>query len=50
MASGHPASIGDELKTFLESPVSVLVGTRDSRLVPEITRACLGCRNSKASS
>ncbi|MGO9273267.1 MAG: pyridoxamine 5'-phosphate oxidase family protein [Terriglobia bacterium] len=32
-------SIGDELKTFLEGPVSVLVGTRDSRLVPEITRA-----------
>lgn len=39
MASGHPVSIGDELKTFLEGPVSVLVGTRDSRLVPEITRA-----------
>lgn len=31
--------ISDELKTFLEGPVSVLVGTRDSRLVPEITRA-----------
>ncbi len=39
MASGHPVSIGDELKTFLEGPVSVLVGTRDSRLMPEITRA-----------
>lgn len=39
MTSGHPVSIGDELKTFLEGPVSVLVGTRDSRLVPEITRA-----------
>jgi hypothetical protein len=32
-------SISDELKTFIEGPVSVLVGTRDSRLVPEITRA-----------
>jgi len=31
--------IDDELKAFLEGPVSVLVGTRDSRLVPEITRA-----------
>ena len=39
MASTHPVLIGDELKTFLEGPVSVLVGTRDSRLVPEITRA-----------
>jgi Pyridoxamine 5'-phosphate oxidase len=39
MANGHPVSIGDELKAFLEGPVSVLVGTRDSRLVPEITRA-----------
>ena len=39
MAGGHPVSIGDELKAFLEGPVSVLVGTRDSRLVPEITRA-----------
>ena len=28
-----------ELKAFLESGVSVLVGTRDSGLVPEITRA-----------
>jgi hypothetical protein len=39
MANGHSVSIGDELKNFLEGPVSVLVGTRDSRLVPEITRA-----------
>jgi len=39
MESGDTVSIGDELKTFLEGPVSVLVGTRDSRLVPEITRA-----------
>jgi Pyridoxamine 5'-phosphate oxidase len=39
MASAHPVSIGDELKTFLEGPVSVVVGTRDSRRVPEITRA-----------
>ncbi len=39
MSSGQQASIDDELKAFLEGPVSVLVGTRDSRLVPEITRA-----------
>jgi len=39
MASAHPVLIDDELKAFLEGPVSVLVGTRDSRLVPEITRA-----------
>lgn len=39
MAGAHLVSIGDELKTFLEGPVSVLVGTRDSRLLPEITRA-----------
>ena len=39
MAGAHPVTIGDELKTFLEGPVSVLIGTRDSRLVPEITRA-----------
>ena len=32
-------SIDDELKSFLESGVSVIVGTRDSGLVPEITRA-----------
>ena len=43
MESGDPVSIGDELKTFLEGPVSVLVGTRDSRLVPEITRAWGPC-------
>jgi len=39
MAGAYPVLIGDELKTFLKGPVSVLVGTRDSRLVPEITRA-----------
>jgi len=39
MESGDPVSIDDELKTFLEGPLSVLVGTRDSRLIPEITRA-----------
>jgi hypothetical protein len=39
MADSKPASISDELKTLIEGPVSVLVGTRDSRLVPEITRA-----------
>ena len=39
MERAGPVSIGDELKTFLEGPVSVLVGTRDSRLIPEITRA-----------
>lgn len=39
MASAHPPIINDELKAFLEGPVSVLVGTRDSRMVPEITRA-----------
>ena len=39
MESGDPVPIGDELKALLEGPVSVLVGTRDSRLVPEITRA-----------
>jgi hypothetical protein len=38
MASVHPLLIDDDLKVFLEGPVSVLVGTRDSRLVPEITR------------
>ena len=31
--------IDDALKTFLESGVSVVVGTRDERLVPEIVRA-----------
>ena len=39
MDGGDSFSIGEELKTFLEGPVSVLIGTRDSRLVPEITRA-----------
>ena len=32
-------SISAELKTFLESGVSVVVGTRDTDLVPEVTRA-----------
>lgn len=39
MESEHTVSIGEEMKTFLEGPVSVLVGTRDSRSIPEITRA-----------
>ncbi len=39
MTGQGAVSISDELKAFLEGPVSVLVGTRDSRLVPEITRA-----------
>ena len=39
MTDQDAVSISDELKAFLEGPVSVLVGTRDSRLVPEITRA-----------
>lgn len=39
MADWQPVSISDELKAIIEGPVSVLVGTRDSRLVPEITRA-----------
>ena len=34
-----PVSISAELKAFLESGVSVVVGTRDADLVPEITRA-----------
>ena len=38
MESRHAVSISEELKTFLEGPVSVLIGTRDSRLIPEITR------------
>jgi hypothetical protein len=42
-ASKRHVSIDDELKTFLESGVSVLVGTRDSRLSPEITRAWGPC-------
>ena len=32
-------SINARLKTFLESGVSIVVGTRDADLVPEITRA-----------
>ncbi len=39
MTDQEVVSISDELKAFLEGPVSVVVGTRDSRLVPEITRA-----------
>lgn len=39
MTDQELVSISDELKAFLEGPVSVVVGTRDSRLVPEITRA-----------
>jgi hypothetical protein len=38
-APQHRISIDDELKAFLESGVSVLVGTRDAGLNPEITRA-----------
>ena len=38
-APEHRVSIDDQLKAFLESGVSVLVGTRDSGLSPEITRA-----------
>ena len=36
---GQPAQITDELKTYLESGPSVVVGTRDMALVPEIARA-----------
>lgn len=32
-------SISAELKAFLESGVSVVVGTRDTGLIPEVTRA-----------
>ena len=32
-------AIDDGLKAFLESGVSVVVGTRDERFVPEIVRA-----------
>jgi hypothetical protein len=35
---GFPVLIHRELKAFLESGVSALVGTRDADLVPEITR------------
>jgi hypothetical protein len=34
-----PVAIDDALKAFLESGVSVVVGTRDEALVPEIVRA-----------
>jgi hypothetical protein len=34
-----PAPIAPELKAFLEGGISVVVGTRDADLVPEITRA-----------
>jgi hypothetical protein len=36
---GGSVSISAELKAFLESGVSVVLGTRDANLVPEITRA-----------
>ena len=36
---GNAVLIEDALKAFLESGVSVVVGTRDERLVPEIVRA-----------
>ena len=32
--------ISDEVASFLESGVSILVGTRDDRLVPEAVRGC----------
>jgi hypothetical protein len=35
----RPALVHNRLKAFLESGVSVVVGTRDADLVPEITRA-----------
>jgi hypothetical protein len=38
-APDRPVRIDDELKSFLESGPSVVVGTRDAELVPEITRA-----------
>lgn len=34
-----PVTIHRELKSFLEGGVSIVVGTRDADLVPEITRA-----------
>lgn len=36
---GHTAQITEELKAFLESGPSVVVGTRDMALAPEIARA-----------
>lgn len=38
-SSEPPVVIRRELKTLLEGCVSVVVGTRDAGLVPEITRA-----------
>src|SRR5262245_31427616 len=38
-APDRPARIDDELKSYLESGASVVVGTRDEALIPEITRA-----------
>ena len=38
-ASRRAVSISDVMKAFLESGVSVVVGTRDMGLVPEIVRA-----------
>src|SRR5262245_32562400 len=40
-AARRAVPINDEMKTFLESGVSVVVGTRDLGLVPEIVR-CWG--------
>jgi hypothetical protein len=38
-AEPSPVAIDDALKAFIESGVSVVVGTRDEGLVPEIVRA-----------
>ena len=38
-ASRRAVLINDEMKAFFESGISVVVGTRDMRLVPEIVRA-----------
>lgn len=38
-AGERPVAIDDALKAFLEGGVSVVVGTRDDGLVPEIVRA-----------
>src|SRR3974390_1269165 len=38
-APDRPAPIDDEIVTYLKSGPSILVGTRDLGLVPEITRA-----------
>lgn len=37
--SSRALSVGDELKAFLESGLGMMVGTHDSSLMPEITRA-----------